>query len=100
SPLNQLQASSGTDENGKSLISSNLEAPTFTSELTQILLPVQSVQDKLIDEVINIPNEEGFQDVHFDFQFIPEDDREAYNNFLTKIALRLHQEGLLLFTAL
>src|SRR5699024_9150357 len=83
-----------------SLVVTNLEGHTFNSELAHILLTVQAVQDKLIDEVINIAKEEGFQDVHFDFEFIPEDDREAYNNFLRKIAPRLHQEGLLLSTAL
>lgn len=99
-PLNQFQEISGNNQTSMSLVVTNLEGPTFNSELAHILLTVQAVQDKLIDEVINIAKEEGFQDVHFDFEFIPEDDREAYNNFLRKIAPRLHQEGLLLSTAL
>src|SRR5699024_8496940 len=80
-PLNQFQEISGNNQTSMSLVVTNLEGPTFNSELAHILLTVQAVQDKLIDEVINIAKEEGFQDVHFDFEFIPEDDREAYNNF-------------------
>src|SRR5690606_32908992 len=36
----------------------------------------------------------------FDFEFIPQDDREAYNEFLRKIKPRLTQAGLILSAAL
>src|SRR5699024_566361 len=44
--------------------------------------------------------EVGFKDVHFDFEFISTEDREAYNNFLRKAKERLSQAGLLMSTAL
>src|SRR5699024_580879 len=65
-----------------------------------ILLTVQAVQNKLIDEIINTATREGFQDVHFDFEYIPTTDREAYNSFLQKIKVRLDQNKLTLSTAL
>src|SRR5699024_396469 len=99
-PLNQFQEISGNNQTSMSLVVTNLEGPTFNSELAHILLTVQAVQDKLIDEVINIAKEEGFQDVHFDFEFISAYHREAYCHFLCKFACSLHHECLLLSTAI
>jgi len=83
-----------------SFVVTNLEEGSFSTELAHIILTVQAVQNRLIDEIINTATEGGFRDVHFDLEFIPEDDREAYNDFLRKIKPRLEQAGLLLSTAL
>src|SRR5699024_1902161 len=99
-PLNQFQEISGNNQTSMSLVVTNLEGPTFNSELAHILLTVPAVQDQLIDDVINIAKEEGFLVVHFDLVFIPEDDREAYHDSLRKIAPPVHHDGLLLSTAL
>ena len=99
-PLNRFKEIADAHQANTSLVVTNLEGATFNSELVHIILTVQAVQNKLIDEIINIARTEGFRDVHFDFEYIPTDDREAYNDFLRKIAPRLHQEGLLLSTAL
>lgn len=90
------------EENGTrlSLVVTNLEGPSFSSELAHIMLTVQAVQNRLIDEIINIATTEGFTDVHFDLEFIPPEDREAYNEFLRKIKPRLTDNNLLLSTAL
>src|SRR5699024_3757368 len=42
----------------------------------------------------------GFQDIHFDFEFILPEDRDAYEEFLQKMRERTSQHGLLLSTAL
>lgn len=99
-PLNDFKEIAASNQTDMSFVVSNLEGPEFNSELAHIILTVQAVQDKLIDEIINTAKAEGFRDVHFDFEFIPIEDRDAYNEFLRKIAPRLHQEGLLLSTAL
>ena len=78
----------------------NLEEGAFSSEVGHIILTVQAVQNRLLDEIINIATEQGFRDVHFDFEFLPSDDREAYNTFLRTAKDRLSQAGLLISTAL
>jgi len=99
-PLNRFKEIGDRNEARLPLVVTNLEGPSFSSELVHIILTVQAVQNRFIDEVINIALTEGFADVHFDFEFIPPEDREAYNELLRKIKPRLESKGLLLSTAL
>jgi len=99
-PLNRFQEIAENNEADLSFVVTNLEGDRFSSELVHIILTVQAVQNRLIDEIINTATTNGYKDVHFDFEFIPEDDRDAYNEFLRKIEPRLQQAGLLLSAAL
>lgn len=99
-PLNRFKEIAAANQARMPLVVTNLEGPSFSSELAHIILNVQAVQNRLIDEVINITTREGFADVHFDLEFIPPEDREAYNEFLRKIKPRLVDNGLMLSTAL
>lgn len=99
-PLNRFPEIAQNNRTNLTFVVTNLEGDSFSSELAHIILTVQAVQNRLIDEIINTATAGGFQDVHFDFEFIPQDDREAYNAFLRKIKPRLQQAGLLLSTAL
>src|SRR5699024_9075752 len=98
--LNRFPEIADNNDAHLSFVVTNLEEGSFSTELAHIILTVQAVQNRLIDEIINTATEGGFRDVHFDLEFIPEDDREAYNDFLRKIKPRLEQAGLLLSTAL
>src|SRR5699024_3636046 len=98
--LNELPTIAEENRSQLSLVVSNLEEGSFSSELVHIVLTVQAVRNRLIDEIVNTAIANGFQDVHFDFEYIPEEDREAYNEFLRKIKARLSQTGILLSTAL
>src|SRR5699024_4789567 len=49
---------------------------------------------------IQIAKREGFEDIHFDFEFLRPEDREAYNHFLRKAKQMFQKEGFLLSTAL
>lgn len=82
------------------LVVTNLEEGEFSQELGHIILTVQAVQNTLLDSIVNVAQEVGFSDVHFDFEFLPSDDREAYNDFLRMAKQRLTEEGLLMSTAL
>ncbi|WP_152657433.1 LysM peptidoglycan-binding domain-containing protein [Oceanobacillus sp. CFH 90083] len=99
-PTGNLVASAR--ENGASIamVVTNLEAGAFSSEVGHIILTVQAVQNTLLDEIINIATEQGFRDVHFDFEFLLPEDREAYNTFLRTAKDRLSQAGLQISTAL
>lgn len=98
--LNRFAEIAAENEAALSFVVTNLEGPSFSSELAHIILSVQAVQDRLIDEIILAATAGGFRDVHFDLEFIPQEDREAYNAFLRKIKPRLEDNGLLLSTAL
>src|SRR5699024_12096108 len=93
-PLNQFLDIASQNKANSSMVITNLEGPSFSSELVKIILNVQAVQRKLIDEIINIATKNGFQDIHFDFDFILREDRDAYEEFLQKISERTSQYGL------
>src|SRR5699024_6720956 len=99
-PLDRFIEIAHNNNSNISLVLTNLEKGAFNSELVHIILTVQAVQNKLLDQIINISTSVGFNDVHFDFEFIPPEDREAYNTFLRKAKDRLAQAGLFLSTAL
>ncbi|MYL60007.1 LysM peptidoglycan-binding domain-containing protein, partial [Virgibacillus halodenitrificans] len=99
-PLGNLKQIAEGDNTGLMLVVSNLEEGSFSAELGHIILTVQAVQNTLLDNIINVAKEVGYKDVHFDFEFLKAEDREAYNRFLRKAKERLSQEGLMLSTAL
>lgn len=90
-------------ETGASLmmVVTNLEGGQFSGELGRDILQSIAVQELLLDNIIaetrRIPQ---YSDVHFDFEFLPIDQREAYNSFLRRAAERLRAEGLLISSAL
>ena len=90
-------------ETGASLmmVVTNLEGGQFSGELGRDVLQSSAVQDLLLDNIIAETRRVGrFTDVHFDLEFLPGDQREAYNNFLREAAERLRAEGLLISSAL
>lgn len=99
-PLNRFQEIVINNRANLSFVITNLEGDTFNSDLVHIILTVQAVQNNLIDNIINTATINNFQDVHIDFEFIPKDDRQAYNDFLRKLKIRTTQANLLLSTAL
>lgn len=99
-PLNGLAEIAERNRTAKMLVVTNLEGGQFSAELGHIILTVQSVQNTLLDNIINTATSGGYKDVHFDFEFLPSNDREAYNTFLRKAKQRLSQAGLLMSTAL
>lgn len=99
-PLNQLASIAHTNNTSLMLTVTNLEGGQFSTELGHIILTVQAVQNTLLDEVVNTAHKIGYTDVHFDFEYLPPEDRDAYNHFLRKAKERLSQEGLFMSTAL
>lgn len=99
-PLGNLKQIADVNNTALMFVVTNLEEGAFSTELAHIILTVQNVQNTLLDNIINTATSIGYTDVHFDFEFLPPEDREAYNNFLRKAKGRLAQAGLLLSTAL
>ena len=98
-PLDNLRKIARNNNAQLMLVVTNLERGNFSSELGHILLTVQHVQNNLLDNIVNTAVTEGYKDVHFDFEYLPPEDREAYNSFLRKAKERFSQAGLTLSTA-
>lgn len=99
-PLGELPAIAADNQNVLMMVISNQENDQFSDELAEILLNDQAIQNQFLNNIVNNANKYGFRDIHFDFEFIRPEDREAYNQFLRKARDRFHQEGWLLSTAL
>ncbi|MEC0168168.1 glycoside hydrolase family 18 protein [Paenibacillus graminis] len=99
-PLDDLASTAAQNRVTLMMVVTNLENAQFSSELGRIILNDQAVQSRLLENIISTAKQLGFRDIHFDFEFLRPEDREAYNTFLRKAAGRIHQEGFLLSTAL
>ena len=83
-----------------SMVITNIEEGAFNEELGHILLTNTAVQNTLLNNIVTTAKANNFRDIHFDFEFLRAEDREAYNNFLRKARDRFKQEGWLISTAL
>lgn len=98
--LNQFPAIARRHNVTLMMVITNLENEQFSSELGRIILTNEQIQNNLLDNIIDAAKRLGFRDIHFDFEFLREEDREAYNQFLRKAARRIKGEGFLISTAL
>ncbi|WP_097072685.1 LysM peptidoglycan-binding domain-containing protein [Ureibacillus xyleni] len=83
------------------MVVTNLENGQFSGELGRAILQSTAVQDVLLENIVEEARRiGGVSDIHFDFEFLPGDQRQAYNNFLRRAANYLHNEGFLISSAL
>jgi spore germination protein len=76
------------------------EGGGFDSDLARTILTNESIQDTLIDNVINNMRTKNYTGLDVDFEYIYPENREDYNNFLRKLRSRLEPLGYSLTTAL
>lgn len=99
-PLNDFLAIAKENNAVLMMVITNLEGGQFSNELGRIILTNEEVQNRLLDNIITTAKKYNFKDIHFDFEFLPPELRENYNNFLRKAKTRVSQEGFLMSTAL
>lgn len=100
-PINGLPEIASETGASLMMVVTNLENGQFSGELGRDILQSSAVQDALLNNIIAEARRVGrYTDVHFDFEFLPGDQREAYNSFLRRAAARLRSEGLLISSAL
>lgn len=75
------------------LVVSNLEDFAFNADLAHALFIDEAAQNQLFGNLIQIANEEGYGEIHFDFELLHPEDRELYNTFLRRARDRFHQAG-------
>lgn len=77
----------------------NFRGSTFSSDLASAFLNNSAAVQRAIDELVIICRVQRHAGVNVDFEYVYPQDREAYNNFLRRLAPRLHAEGFSLSTA-
>jgi len=82
------------------LVITNIDENGFNAEIGRMLLTDETVQNRILSQAIQIAKEQGFSVVQFDLEFLPPETKEDYNKFLLKARNRLHENDLLLSTAL
>ena len=99
-PLNNFAAIARENQNVLMMVISNQENDQFNDELGRILLNDIPIQDRFLNNIVTTAKKYGFRDIHFDFEFLRPEDREAYNRFLRKAKARFQKEGWFISTAL
>ncbi|HZJ78733.1 MAG TPA: LysM peptidoglycan-binding domain-containing protein [Clostridia bacterium] len=83
------------------MVISNIgEEGRFSSELANAILTDESVQDTLLNNVMEILEAKNYYGLNMDFEYIYPADGDAYDRFLMKVSKRLKDEGYTLTTAL
>ena len=98
-PMDDIPSIASSAGAANAMVVSNLENFQFSGDLAHVLFTNETVQNQLFDNIIQIANQIGFKDIHFDFEFLNPEDRELYNNFLRKARDRFHAVGLTISTA-
>ncbi|KAB7707150.1 LysM peptidoglycan-binding domain-containing protein [Bacillus aerolatus] len=81
------------------MVVSNIENFEFSADLAHALFTNESAQNQLFGNIIQIANEVGYGDIHFDFEIMRPEDRELYTSFLRRARDRLHAAGLTISNA-
>lgn len=82
------------------MVITNKENDQFSDELGRIILNDMNVQNRFLTNIVETAQKYGFRDIHFDFEYLRPEDREAYNTFLRKARDRFKQQGWFISTAL
>lgn len=81
-------------------LSTLTENGNFSNERASLIFGDSAKQEQLIEEILAMVNQKGYQGVDVDFEFIFPEERYDYITFLQNLRLRLNPLGLPLFSAL
>ncbi|MCY1714626.1 LysM peptidoglycan-binding domain-containing protein [Caproiciproducens galactitolivorans] len=77
----------------------NFTATSRGENLASAILNNPAMVQKLLDNIVEIMKQKGYQGLNVDFENVLPKDRIAYNNFLEQAAARMHANGYFLSTA-
>lgn len=95
-PLIQAARASGV---GPLMVITNIGEDGFSSDLAHTILTNNTVNDKLLNNVISELKSKNYYGLDIDFEYVYPEDRENYNNFLRKAASKVKSQGYMLSTA-
>lgn len=100
-PLMGITEIAAENRNTMMMVITNIEDGMFSDSLARDILQSSAVRNLLINNIIAEAARVGtFTDIHFDFEFMPADQRAAYTSFISEATARLHNEGYLVSVAL
>lgn len=81
------------------MVLTNFREGEFSSDLAHEIFIDTAVQEKLIDSIVQVMQEQGYTGLNIDFEYLYQQDRENYNEFLRRVVGRLHPLGYSVSTA-
>lgn len=82
------------------MVITNFAEGNFSPKIAHQIFTDKKASDKLINNVLRIMNEKGFQSLNIDFEHIRAKDRKLYNGFLETIIPQVQKAGYTVSTAL
>ncbi|RYG73169.1 LysM peptidoglycan-binding domain-containing protein [Lentibacillus lipolyticus] len=77
----------------------NFTSSEAGSNVAHTILANHEIREKIIDNILQIMDEKGYQGLNVDFENVLPEDRELYNQFLQLAVDRLHPKGYFVSTA-
>ena len=78
----------------------NFTSTEAGSNLANVVLSNPALQERLINNIVQVMDEKGYRALNIDFENVLPEDRENYTQFLQLAVDRLHPKGYLVSTAL
>lgn len=72
----------------------------FSSELANTLLGSPALQERIIEQTLEVLRAKGYDGLDVDFEYVEPEKREAYIAFIGELTARLNPEGFIVVTAL
>ena len=82
------------------LVLTNFEEGQFSTEIATAILTNESLQDRVLQQVLRIMEEKGYQGLDFDFEYLGAENRVRYVRFLQKARRLIKPRGYYLSAAL
>lgn len=82
------------------MVLTNFENGTFSTELATTIFTSEELQEKVLDEAMNVMKQKGYLGLDFDFEYLGAENRERYNQFLRKAVDKFKPEGYFISSAL
>lgn len=82
------------------MVITNFRNGNFDSGLVHTILSDETVQQMLIGNILSVLQGKGYYALNIDFERIPPEDRQLYNNFLRRVVAALRPLNYLVSTAL
>jgi len=82
------------------LVLTNFEEGQFSTEIATAILTSEALQDRVLNQVLQIMNEKGYRGLDFDFEYLGAENRVRYVRFLQKARQLLKPRGYYISAAL
>lgn len=82
------------------MVLTNLENGRFSTELAAAIFTNEALQDRILDQALQIMRNKGYRGLDFDFENLGAENRERYVRFLQKASRKVKQHGYFISTAL